>query len=75
MSWKLDLDVMKTKSIAFENRVLQNIVTEIADMQVKVNDEWKIADKLPAPGFDAILGIIGLIGSVYVIRRYKKLEK
>lgn len=42
---------------------------------VKVNEEWKIADKLPAPGFDYILGIIGLIGSVYIIRRSKKLEK
>lgn len=42
---------------------------------VKVNGEWKIADKLPAPGFSTLLGIIGLIGSVYIIRRHKKLEK
>ena len=36
---------------------------------VKVNGEWKIAEKLP--GFDTIFGIIALIGSVYIMKKRK----
>lgn len=39
---------------------------------VKVDGEWKIAEELPTPGFGIILGIISLVGIVYLFRTKKK---